>query len=205
MEWLTKTLFILAIHIVGLTRAQPNPLLINSTQILSCFNDPISVNESIEDIENVSKRLVDGSRSFGFNLFKTLYTFNSESNGLFLSPSSVWSTLMLAYFGSHGDTQQELSDNLKLNKLPKSSVALAFQSISLWSQIKSELKSENVLSAANKLFVSDSLKLNSCFHRLFHDQIQNMNFVNDPTASLLHINEWVQNRTKGLFCLVFKK
>ena len=66
-----------------------------------------------------------GERAFSVNLIKALFgKYENESieENIFISPSSIYHTLMLAYFGSHGETQEELETALGFDTLGKSEV-----------------------------------------------------------------------------------
>merc|ERR1719295_1221495 len=61
-----------------------------------------------------------GERAFSVNLVKALfekYENESIAENIFISPSSIYHTLLLAYFGSLGDTQAELEAGLGLASL----------------------------------------------------------------------------------------
>ena len=56
-----------------------------------------------------------GERDFSVNLIKSLFQdFNATGvhENIFVGPSSIYATLMLAYFGAHGETEKELSNIL---------------------------------------------------------------------------------------------
>ena len=59
-----------------------------------------------------------GERDFSVNLIKSLFQdFNATGvhENIFVGPSSIYATLMLAYFGAHGETEKELSNILGTN------------------------------------------------------------------------------------------
>ena len=51
---------------------------------------------------------ISGITGFGLELFKEVFPYNTSTN-FFFSPYSIWSALTLAYFGSSGNTEAELS------------------------------------------------------------------------------------------------
>lgn len=107
---------------------------------------------------------------------------------------------MVAYLGSKGATESEIKTKLKLKDLSKTSVALAFQGIRMWSKLKNEAKNDSTnsyFSDANKLFVADSLPLNKCFGDMFPNEIDTKNFAKRPTEALEEINLWISNQTNG--------
>lgn len=51
---------------------------------------------------------------FGLDLLKQFYPAGTTKN-FFFSPYSIWNALVLAYFGSGGNTQRELEAALRLS------------------------------------------------------------------------------------------
>ena len=185
--------------------AKENSNLFDASSLAECFKENESVvASSMIEIEPVSKLLVASCQKLGLKLFKTLSSFEikSDSNGLIFSPSSIWSSLIITYLGSKGDTENELKNRLQLDNLSKTSIALAYRSIKLWQNLKlvnstKTKTSKTKLSDVNKIFVADNLKVNTCFKDLFDKYIETKDFINHPTESLLSINQWVKNQTEG--------
>ena len=87
----------------------------------NCFGDEgqqgiLSDTFLASPVNNQSKALVyEGERDFSVNLIKALfekYERESISENIFISPSSIYHTLMLAYFGALGETQVDKSSNI---------------------------------------------------------------------------------------------
>lgn len=179
--------------------------LLGGELITKCFNpNATATTDALSNIDDVSKILLDGSKFFAIKMLQTLNLFEpkSISKGLIFSPSSIWSTLMVTYLGSEGETEQELMNKLKLQQLSKSSVALAYKSIKWWKELKSlkivTNKTDNTLvSSANKLYIDDHLDINDCFKTVFADEIEMKSFSSRPTQCLEEINNWVSDQTKG--------
>ncbi|KAH9522930.1 hypothetical protein DERF_006484 [Dermatophagoides farinae] len=161
------------------------------------------------NIDDVSRIMLDGAKFFAIRLFKTLNLFEPKqtSKGLIFSPASIWSTMIIAYLGSEGETEQELSSRLKLNQLSKSQVALAYRGIKWWKDLKMIANNKNktngsgvgstLVSSANKLYIDDRIPLNDCFERIFHDEIEIKPFSSQPDQCVQEINSWVSDQTKG--------
>ncbi|KAJ6222539.1 hypothetical protein RDWZM_001084 [Blomia tropicalis] len=192
-------LLIIGITIVSTTN-DSNVNLFDTAKFTHCFSDKNESTSIVHDVESTSKQLVFSSNTFAFQLFKQLNKFEIKSNssGLIYSPSSLYSTLILTYLGSRGDTERELRNRLKLNDVAKSSIAIAFRAMQLWNNLKST-KSTNSshISDVNKLFVASQLKINSCVRDLFPDYIEAKDFVLQPAESLDSINEWISQHTAG--------
>ncbi len=154
----------------------------------------------------VSRIIIEGSHSFAFDLIKALHKFEAKDNssGLLVSPSSIWSALLITYMGAKGETETELKNRLRLQNIPKLSVGMAYQGLRLWTDLKrnmskiSESSSEKTtLSQANKIFLSNRFRLNECLSEFFNADIQQMDFNSKPIQSLEQINEWVKEQTRG--------
>nr|XP_027201683.1 serpin B6-like [Dermatophagoides pteronyssinus] len=183
--------------------------MLGGDDINRCFHQTTNQtnNDSLTNIDNVSRIMLDGAKFFAIRLFKTLNLFEPKqtSNGLIFSPASIWSTMIIAYLGSEGETEQELSNRLKLNQLSKSSVALAYRSIKWWKQMKTMQANSNktngsdstLVSSANKLYIDNQIQLNNCFEQIFHDEIELKPFSTRPEQCVQEINGWVNDQTKG--------
>jgi len=52
------------------------------------------------------------------------------------------------------------------------------------------------LRSANRLFITNQLKLRACMAHLFENEVQSMDFVANPEAARQEINNWVETKTK---------
>ncbi|UXI19944.1 tyrosine phosphatase domain-containing protein 1-like [Sarcoptes scabiei] len=177
--------------------------LLGGQEIIKCFDVNFTSNV-LNNIDHISKIMIDGSRHFGLRLFQILNLFEpkTSSPGLVYSPISVWSTLILTYLGSDGVTEQELSQKLKLNQLPKPLVALAYRSLKWWKDFNVLKLMQNHTDAtqvcsANKLYINDHLLVKDCFRTIFGDEIEMKSFSRRPQESLSEINDWVRVQTQG--------
>lgn len=176
-------------------------------EISSCFadNDKISDNKvSTLSPSELSRILIEGSHSFSFDLIKALHKFEAKDNssGLLVSPSSIWSALLITYMGAKGQTEKELKNKLRLQKIPKLSVGLAYQGLRLWNDLKKNMSKlseseKSTLSQANRIFLSNNLRINHCLSEYFNSDIQQMDFNSKPTQSLKQMNDWVEEQTRG--------
>ena len=92
-----------------------------SGQVLdrNCFG---SENSTLSDTflaspvnEDVQAAVYAGERAFAVNLIKALFKkFETEKieENIFISPSSIFHTLLLTYFGARGETEKELEQGL---------------------------------------------------------------------------------------------
>lgn len=95
----------------------------------NCFSDE---NGTLSDTfldrtgdEEAKAIVYGGERAFAVNLIKALFSKYEDKaieQNIFISPSSIYHTLMLAYFGALDETQAELAKGLGFGELSKSEV-----------------------------------------------------------------------------------
>merc|ERR1712242_541892 len=174
----------------------------------NCFGDEgqegiLSDTFLASPVNNQSKALVrQGERDFSVNLIKALfekYERESISENIFISPSSIYHTLMLAYFGSRGETQAELSSALGFSSLGKSSVLKTFMFDRAYQAVRENTPGLGyVFKHANKLYFEKDLKPNECLRLALGDQVELVNFKEDPEAARVGMNQWVKDNTNGI-------
>jgi len=174
----------------------------------NCFGDEgqqgiLSDTFLASPVNNQSKALVyEGERDFSVNLIKALfekYERESISENIFISPSSIYHTLMLAYFGSRGETQAELTSALGFSSLAKSSVLKTYMFDRAYQAVRENTPGLGyVFKHANKLYFEEDLKLNECLRLALGDQVELVNFKEDPEAARVTMNQWVEDNTNGI-------
>ncbi len=123
-----------------------------------------------------------GERDFSVNLMKSLfYGFNATGNNgnIFISPSSIYQTLMLSYFGAAGKTETELAKVLGLGDLDKDAVKRAY----LFERAYQEIREKNPdlgyeLTHVNKFYFDRELPLSSCMQLLLQNELEPVDFGN---------------------------
>merc|ERR1712083_801763 len=153
-------------------------------------------------VDNQSKALVyQGERDFSVNLIKALfekYERESISENIFISPSSIYHTLMLAYFGSRGETQAELAKGLGFGELSKSEVLKTYMLDKAYQAVRERTPDLGyTFLHANKLYFERELKLNECLRLVLADQIEAVDFKGKPEEARVGMNNWVEGLTKG--------
>jgi len=174
----------------------------------NCFGDEgqqgiLSDTFLASPVNNQSKALVyEGERDFSVNLIKALFEkYERESIGenIFISPSSIYHTLMLAYFGSRGETQAELTSALGFSSLGKSSVLKTYMFDRAYQAVRENTPGLGyVFKHANKLYFEKDLKLNECLRLALGDQMELVNFKEDPEGAREKMNQWVEDNTNGI-------
>lgn len=188
----------------------------------TCFNrtenDPLEAVGS-QGSKEYSRTLIRGSHAFSLALTKFLVNFESKdtSKGILVSPFSVWSSLIVMYMGSKGRTEVEIRNALEMEKIPKESVAMAYQGLRLWYKVKANSNGSNngnlnvrrnleeaansgnkfaEFSVANRVFINSNLKLSKCIQNNFLTEVQSVDFA-DSSRTLKSINSWISRMTHG--------
>jgi len=142
-----------------------------------------------------------GERAFSVDLVKALfkkYEKNEIDQNIFISPSSIYHTLMLAYFGAQGDTQSELARGLGFESLSKSEVLKTYMFDRAYQAVRERTPGLGyVFQHANKIYFEEDLKLNECLRLALADQIELTDFKNEPEKARENINSWVEDVTRG--------
>merc|ERR1711892_1011611 len=142
-----------------------------------------------------------GERAFSVNLVKALlkkYETEAIEQNIFISPSSIYHTLMLAYFGALGDTERELAKGLGFENLTKSEVLKTYMFDRAYQAVRERTPGLGyVFKHANKLYFEKDLKLNECLRLALADQIEMTDFKSAPEEARTKMNSWVEDVTKG--------
>jgi serpin B len=142
-----------------------------------------------------------GERDFSVNLIKSLFQKYEDigvNENIFISPSSIYHTLMLAYFGARGETQDELTQGLGFEQLKKSEVLKTYTFDRAYQAVRERTPGLGYTFAhANKLYLEKDLTLNECLKLALADQIESVDFKTDSEATRVGINDWVTDTTRG--------
>jgi len=151
--------------------------------------------------EEAQALVYSGERAFSVNLIKALFEkYENESieENIFISPSSIYHTLMLAYFGSLGETQQELEISLGFGNLTKSEVLKTYMFDRAYQAVRERTAGLGyTFKHANKLYFEQDLKLNECLRLALADQIELVDFKKSPEETRVNMNKWVEETTQG--------
>ncbi|XP_042870168.1 leukocyte elastase inhibitor-like [Penaeus japonicus] len=127
---------------------------------------------------------------FSVTLFKEVLP--STGNFVF-SPYSVWSALVLAYFGSGGNTQAQLEQVLQLTN--KADTLALYRAVTDLHEAQ-DSKPNYTLNAANKLFVQEYYPILECVRHVLGNKLQTVNFRRSQKAAAI-INQYVRDTTRG--------
>jgi len=151
--------------------------------------------------EEAQAVVYSGERAFSVNLVKSLFkkyeTEEIEQN-IFISPSSIYHTLMLSYFGALGDTEEQLAKGLGFENLTKSEVLKTYMFDRAYQAVRERTPGLGyVFKHANKIYLEQDLKLNECLRLALADQIELTDFKKSPEEARNKINDWVSGMTMG--------
>jgi serpin B len=137
---------------------------------------------------------VSANNQFAFDLYAK---YKSKEGNIFFSPYSISIALAMAYEGARGKTQEEIQavfhfpidDNARRN---------AFAEIYYEINKKDEVYA---LSTANALWAEKDYQFLPEYFNLidkyYGGKVTNLNFVREPEASRLTINNWVEEHTNN--------
>jgi len=157
--------------------------------------------------KQISQSLIRGSHQFSLDILRFLSNFESKdsSEGIVISPFSVWSSLIVVYMGAKGETSSEIKAALRLAGIPKGTIGSAYEGLRLWYNLKSNASESSVFknrkfaySAANRIFVHKDLKISRCITDNFPTEVDSsLDFVNKADSAMDSINSWVESLTRG--------
>jgi len=136
---------------------------------------------------------LDGITDFGLDLFKELFDHTTPKN-FFFSPYSVWNALLLAYFGSKGQTETQLAR--VLNVPDKVSTLNNWRKLEFLYDMRALNNSDYTFNLANRAYFDHSVQLQSCMEAILNKELLKKNFT-DTVGTAQDINEWVSNVTKA--------
>ncbi|XP_056620253.1 leukocyte elastase inhibitor-like [Triplophysa dalaica] len=133
---------------------------------------------------------------FALDLYRALSASSSADGNMFFSPLSISAALGMVYLGARGDTAKEMAKVLSFNSV--SDVHSHFESLT--SAINNPSASY-ILRLANRLygektfgFVHDYLDSTL---KLYHAELQSVDFVGASEKSRQIINKWVEEQTEN--------
>merc|ERR1719244_1412921 len=151
--------------------------------------------------EDAQAVVYGGERAFSVNLVKALfkkYETKAIEQNIFISPSSIYHTLMLAYFGALDETQTELAKGLGFGDLSKSEVLKTYMLDKAYQAVRERTPDLGyTFLHANKIYFERELKLNECLRLVLADQIEAVDFKGEPEEARKGMNNWVEGLTKG--------
>jgi len=138
-----------------------------------------------------------GQRDFSVNLIKNMFNVTSEkSSNIFVSPSSIFQTLMMAYFGASGVTEQQLANVMGVQDMDKQQVMKTYLFEKAFQAVRENNADKGYkLIHANRMFFDRSIPLNKCIQLLLNNELGAVDFQQNPEKARKQINNWVEAKT----------
>lgn len=163
-----------------------SPLLTASQCIPGENATDLEVPENSSDLSYIT--------DFGLDLFKELFPYNTTEENFFFSPYSVWSALSLAYFGSAGETEEQIANALRVQD--KVAALKSWRTVEFLYKMRQANQTSYTFNVANRAYFDDGVILRSCLDEVFPSELQRLDFA-QPEVAADSINEFVSNTTKG--------
>jgi len=149
--------------------------------------------------------LFAGQMQFSIDMFKAVYNSSSRSlpakgagDNIFFSPMSVYSALLLAYFGSHNRTEDQLSQALGFKDMDKVGAVQAYKLVKFTRQlmrVAGLVKYD--FDIANRMYFDEQEDIRPCMKDIFSEDIEMVNFAFKPEEARKSINQWVEDVTRN--------
>ncbi|XP_023175694.2 serine protease inhibitor 88Ea [Drosophila hydei] len=138
--------------------------------------------------------LYRGQQEFSVAMLDAIRKATPNEN-VFFSPYSTYHALLLAYFGATGESEQELANALRLKWAQnKEAVRSAYRSEKKLREVRNkEMPLE--FASADRLYFDETVKLAECLDSRLHDEIVQLNIMQNVEQSRLQINAWIANVT----------
>jgi len=147
---------------------------------------------------NSQDNLSKANNAFTVDLYKKIRDANNGKN-LFFSPISISIAFGMISLGAKGNTKDQMKAVLHLDKL--SSDITVGESYRQLLTTLSYTGSNYTLHMVNRLFGSKVFQFRKEFLQImqnyFYASLESLDFIGEPDASRLHINQWVANKTNN--------
>ncbi|MCG7343575.1 serpin family protein [Sporosarcina sp. ACRSL] len=154
----------------------------------------LRIAEGVEFGEDDYKKIVVPNNELGFELINESEA--DEDGNLFLSPTSLFMALALAYNGADGVTKEEIANALQLNGLEPMELNKANASLMT---ILNKQSDSIQLQVANSIWLNEKYHFQDTFagyaKDYFNAEIEEINISSKDTPK--RINDWVKDATNG--------
>ncbi|CAH0556515.1 unnamed protein product [Brassicogethes aeneus] len=160
-----------------------------------CF----SLNDKATPNRKSHADLYAGQQEFSLTLLNAINKFMPNEN-LFFSPYSTYHALLLTYFMAGKQTENYLKKVLKLDLHEKEEKLDIFNAYKL-DKFLTQLMAKDApfeFTNANKIYVADNIPIRECMKSLFHEELEEIAFNQDPEGARKYINNWVENSTHNM-------
>src|SRR5690625_2415982 len=137
--------------------------------------------------------IIDPNNTFGFALLDNVDP--DENENIFISPTSAFMALLMAYNGAEDETKEEMAKTFSIHELSQDEVNNA--NLSLQNLLEKETE-EVELQIANSMWLNDKYHFTDEFSqrmsKYFEAEVSEIDISDD--ASVERINRWVSEATK---------
>lgn len=164
-----------------------------------CLGEDDNVQHTKTDNPLSRNRLYKGQSIFTLKLLEAINTATPTEN-VFFSPYSLYHVLLLMYFGAKSDTEQTLRKGLELHWTEDKPVVWQAYNVgkkALAMRFGQNKAGDIQFVSVDKLFFGKQIPVEECMEDKFFDEIEKLDYENDPESQRLYINNWVENTTYG--------
>lgn len=152
---------------------------------------PSSVEFHDEDAHDMS----EPQNELGFKLLPKINSSDTDAKNMFISPTSLFMALSMAYNGADGETKKEMAGTLNLEDMDLDELNRANAALMTWLHDKLSVD----LTIANSLWLNDRFSLEEPFQKqmtdYFNAKIEEIDI--DDSVSVDHMNHWVKAATNS--------
>lgn len=157
----------------------------------------------LDNLDNEALGILFSSQmAFSLDLFKVIHNGanvdQKKKDNVFISPMSIYSALLLTYFGAKNQTEQQLADVLGIREVDKIRVTQAYKLTKFTRQlmrIAGLVKYD--LEIANRVYFDSNEQVRQCMKDIFDDELETVDFSSNTEVARGHINDWVSDLTRG--------
>ena len=164
----------------------------------SCVSKDFLSEAPTDDVRATVNR---GQRDFSVNLIKSMFgqVNSTESNkeaNIFVSPSSIFQTMLLAYFGAEGVTEQQLAATMGFSEVDKELIKKSYMFERAYQAVREQNPDLGYqLIHANRMFFDRSIPIHHCIQLLLNNELGAVDFASNPEKARKLINKWVAEKT----------
>jgi serpin B len=147
-------------------------------------------------VSKTTADIIQSDNAFGFALFKEVISHDTESENIFISPTSVALALAMTYNGAAGETKTAMENALMKQGLTAESINTSYKSLI---NALVSVDPKVLLEIANSIWYRDDFQVLPEFisiNREYYDaEVTSLDF-SDPGAPVT-VNNWVNDKTNG--------
>lgn len=163
-----------------------------------CLAEDDNIQHTKADNPLSRNRLYKGESIFTLKMLEAINTATPTEN-VFFSPYSLYHVLLLAFFGARSDTEKQLRNGLELHWTEDKPVI--WQAYNIGKKSLASRFNQNTdiqFSSVDKLFFGKQIPIRECIEDKFFEEIEKLDYKQDPDGQRQYINNWVENITQGM-------